>query len=282
MYLVLYTVPFFFPYAVAAACVYGLDMLIRFISQSKPMKTTLLEVHGDITRIRFPKSGILKKLGLYRVGQYVFLNFPGVNFFEWHPFSITSAPKEDFVEVNIKTIGDYTTALNELAKNKQKLTVRCEGPYGNLNLNYRRFPVLLLVCGGIGVTPVIGILKDIYNRKRRKALHTVYCLWVNQTEQQYESFQDVFEEVQQAAENGPTLRLKVHCTRSQNELAPPLYQGRPKFNEIMDEIHNEFGKDHTFVFVCGPGLMVNDVWDNTNKQKRKGHHFEFHSEIFEF
>jgi len=37
-----------------------------------------------------------------------------------------------------------------------------DGPYGNLNLNYRRYPRLVLVAGGIGITPVMGLLRDAY------------------------------------------------------------------------------------------------------------------------
>jgi predicted ferric reductase len=33
--------------------------------------------------------------------------------------------------------------------------MRVDGPYGNQKLNYRRFPNLLLVAGGIGITPVL-------------------------------------------------------------------------------------------------------------------------------
>jgi predicted ferric reductase len=280
----LHTPVFFNPFAITAAAIYGFDMFLRIISQTYPMQSTLLEVHGDITRVRFPKSSFIKKINGYRVGQYVFLNFPGISFLEWHPFSVTSAPKDDFVEVNIKAIGDYTTKLNEYATNKQKVYVRCEGPYGNLNLNFRRYPTVLLICGGIGVTPVIGILKDIYNRKRRRALTDVHCIWVIQAEAQYESFQDVFESISQAAETEgfPTLHLKIQVTRSQNQLAPPLYTGRPNFKQTMDDIHESKPKEHTFVFVCGPVLMVNDANDNANKQRRKGRGFEFHKEIFEF
>ncbi len=43
--------------------------------------------------------------------------------------------------------------------NKKSLWIRVDGPYGDLNMNYRRYPVLLLVSGGIGVTPAMGILK---------------------------------------------------------------------------------------------------------------------------
>ncbi|KAG0309889.1 hypothetical protein BGZ98_003432 [Dissophora globulifera] len=46
-----------------------------------------------------------------KAGQYVFLNCPDISKFEWHPFTITSAPEEDYVSVHIRIVGDWTTAF---------------------------------------------------------------------------------------------------------------------------------------------------------------------------
>ncbi|KAG0246267.1 hypothetical protein BGX31_003457 [Mortierella sp. GBA43] len=46
-----------------------------------------------------------------KAGQYVFLNCPDISMWEWHPFTITSAPEEDYVSVHIRIVGDWTTAF---------------------------------------------------------------------------------------------------------------------------------------------------------------------------
>ncbi|KAG0058589.1 NADPH oxidase 4, partial [Linnemannia elongata] len=46
-----------------------------------------------------------------KAGQYIFLNCPDISAFEWHPFTITSAPEEDYVSVHIRIVGDWTTAF---------------------------------------------------------------------------------------------------------------------------------------------------------------------------
>lgn len=38
----------------------------------------------------------------YKPGQYLFLNCPYIAKYEWHPFTITSAPEEDYVSVHIR------------------------------------------------------------------------------------------------------------------------------------------------------------------------------------
>ncbi len=48
-----------------------------------------------------------------RAGQYVFLNCPEVSYWQWHPFTLTSAPEEDYISVHIRIVGDFTTSLAE-------------------------------------------------------------------------------------------------------------------------------------------------------------------------
>lgn len=48
----------------------------------------------------------------YRCGQYLMLQCPELGK-EWHPFTITSAPEEEFVSVHIRCRGDWTKALQK-------------------------------------------------------------------------------------------------------------------------------------------------------------------------
>jgi respiratory burst oxidase len=47
----------------------------------------------------------------YRSGQYIFIKCTAVSPYEWHPFSITSAPGDDYLSVHIRTRGDWTSRL---------------------------------------------------------------------------------------------------------------------------------------------------------------------------
>jgi predicted ferric reductase len=46
-----------------------------------------------------------------RPGQYTFVNVPSVAATEWHPFTITSAPGDQYISVHIRVVGDWTSAL---------------------------------------------------------------------------------------------------------------------------------------------------------------------------
>ncbi|KAH7656820.1 NAD(P)H oxidase (H(2)O(2)-forming) protein [Dioscorea alata] len=127
----------------------------------------------------------------YKSGMYLFLKCPDVSPFEWHPFSITSAPGDPFLSVHIRTLGDWTTELRNLfakacevevvAKKvnlvRQETTVIADaqvqptsfpkllidGPYGAPAQNYKKYDILLLIGLGIGATPFISILRDLLN-----------------------------------------------------------------------------------------------------------------------
>ncbi|KAJ0981079.1 hypothetical protein J5N97_009334 [Dioscorea zingiberensis] len=119
----------------------------------------------------------------YKSGQYIFLQCPTISSFEWHPFSLTSAPGDDHISVHIRTTGDWTqelklifmqnhqspsmsgrAKLHAFLAEKQSLPrLLVDGPYGAPAQDYRNYDVLLLVGLGIGATPFISILRDLLN-----------------------------------------------------------------------------------------------------------------------
>ncbi|CAJ2644701.1 unnamed protein product [Trifolium pratense] len=123
----------------------------------------------------------------YKSGQYIFLQCPKISPFEWHPFSITSAPGDEYLSVHIRTVGDWTQELKHLFTEDDQLppvtgqaTFReliqmdqrgqpklfVDGPYGAPAQDYQNFDVLLLIGLGIGATPFISILRDILSDTR--------------------------------------------------------------------------------------------------------------------
>jgi len=124
----------------------------------------------------------------YWSGQYIFINCRAVSPYEWHPFSITSAPGDDYLSVHIRTRGDWTSRLRtvfseacrrptdgesgllraDLSKGISESNARfpkllIDGPYRAPAQDYREYDVLLLIGLGIGATPLISIVKDVLN-----------------------------------------------------------------------------------------------------------------------
>ncbi|KAG8496541.1 hypothetical protein CXB51_007622 [Gossypium anomalum] len=99
----------------------------------------------------------------YKSGQFIFVNCDVVSPFEWHPFSITSAPGDDYVSVHIRTLGDWTGQLRTV------FSKVCKQPTNGKTQDYKKYEVVLLVGLGIGATPMISIVKDIVHNIRSMA-----------------------------------------------------------------------------------------------------------------
>ncbi|EIN14526.1 NADPH oxidase B [Punctularia strigosozonata HHB-11173 SS5] len=154
---------------------------------------------------------IKKEKTTTRAGQYIFLSCPEVSYFQWHPFTLTSAPEEDYISVHIRVVGDFTSALAKAVGcdfeskgkgekvepggkvigtatnppvNRVLPRVMVDGPFGSASEDFLKFETVLLVGAGIGVTPFASILKTIwyrmnnFNQSKPTRLSKVYFTWV--------------------------------------------------------------------------------------------------------
>jgi len=249
--------------------------------------------------VRFHKNPIANALGKYQVGQYMFVNFPELSLHEWHPFSVSSAPWEPFLELHIRALGDHTKEIVELAKKcaleGRQTWIRGDGPYGVHDFDYRRYGTIVLVGGGVGITPVVGVMKELFGGfntgERRFAsehhITKVVCIWVVPHASEADTFLDDFKALLCAAnsiQHLPSLDLRIHCSRAKpGSVEAPLLAGRPNFGNVLDEVNVGTVGNPSLIFACGPGMMVNGLWDEANRRAATGkERVDFHHETFEF
>jgi len=67
----------------------------------------------------------------YLAGQYCFINVPSISRFEWHPFTLTSAPNESELKFHIAAVGDWTKKLYDLFPKGWQDRDKGEGEWGN-------------------------------------------------------------------------------------------------------------------------------------------------------
>jgi predicted ferric reductase len=94
-----------------------------------------------------------------RAGQYFVARFlTRDDWWRGHPFSISAAPNTAWLRLTIKDLGDYTTRLQALRPGTR---VFLEGPYGALTGTRRTRRRVLLIAGGIGITPLRALLEEL-------------------------------------------------------------------------------------------------------------------------
>lgn len=165
-----------------------------------------------------------------------------------HPFTIaSSAERKDAIEMSIKSLGRFTSKIRQL-KPGDKVFV--DGPYGYYSVNrYPETKRLVLITGGIGVTPVMSMLRTMADRGDKRPVTLFYC---NQ-EWDTLTFREEVEELQKR------LNMKVIYTI---ERPPQDWQGEKGFlnSTILNNyLPPEWKSDGTEVFLCGPMPMLNAV-----------------------
>ncbi|MGD9954238.1 MAG: ferric reductase-like transmembrane domain-containing protein [Burkholderiales bacterium] len=109
----------------------------------------------------------------YDAGQFawVLLGQPPLTFLD-HPFSLSSAPESaPQVRLLIKARGDFSGALDELAPGARAYL---DAPHGNFSLRGRQGETIALIAGGIGIAPVMGLLRHLHARRDPRPVSLVY------------------------------------------------------------------------------------------------------------
>ena len=153
-----------------------------------------------------------------------------------HPFSLSAAPTNDALRITVKALGDHSSRMGQIRPGTR---VVAEGPLGVFTAAARRREKLLLIAGGIGITPVRALLEEL-----RGDVVVIYRV-VSEPEIVFAEELD-----QLAHEHGTTLRYVVgdHATEEGAQLLSPEH-----LRELVPDLAE---RD---VFVCGPPAMIAHV-----------------------
>jgi predicted ferric reductase len=94
-----------------------------------------------------------------RAGQFFLWRFLTPDrWFEAHPFSLSQAPDGESLRITVKSVGDFTSRIGEM---KPGTRVLAEGPFGVFTDRPGRRDPVLLIAGGIGITPIRALAEEM-------------------------------------------------------------------------------------------------------------------------
>jgi predicted ferric reductase len=118
----------------------------------------VVEEAPDVVSLRIAGRG-LERLQA-RPGQFFLWRFlTRGRWWASHPFSISEAPRGDSFRITVKALGDFTSRMGSIAPGTR---VVAEGPFGVFTDAVRRRERVLLIAGGIGITPVRALMEDLH------------------------------------------------------------------------------------------------------------------------
>ncbi|KAG8223936.1 hypothetical protein J437_LFUL003744, partial [Ladona fulva] len=196
--------PRFWLFFIGPGIIYALDKVVSL--RTKYMELDIIETEllpSDVLKIKFYRPPNFK----YLSGQWVRLNCTALRDQEFHSFTLTSAPHENFLSCHIKAQGPWTWKLRNYfdpcnySPDQDHPKIRLEGPFGGGNQDWYKFEVAVMVGGGIGVTPYASILNDLVfgtstNRYSGVACKKVYFLWICPSHRHFEWFIEVLRDVE--------------------------------------------------------------------------------------
>lgn len=182
----------------------------------------------------------------FEAGQFVWLTLGPTPFsFQQHPFSISSsAAQSGRVELTIKALGDFTSQIGETAVGT---TAFLEGPYGAFTLSGEADGGVVFVAGGVGITPVVSMLRTLRDRGDHRPVTLLYG-------STYAESALFWDELHALAES---LNLRFVPVL---EEPPDGWDGeRGLFSPELLERHLPTASEPVDYYVCGPEAMMDAV-----------------------
>jgi predicted ferric reductase len=155
---------FFYYYWLALyTIVLGSHLIFRFL---RPLYN-LARHHFTVSRVVRESASVVSiyitgrnlKAFTVRPGQFMFFRFLHSDFwYQSHPFSLSKLPDGTTLRITVKAVGDYTTELPQLPTGTRVLI---DGPYGLFTRNVLVQEKVLMIAGGIGITPIRSLSEEL-------------------------------------------------------------------------------------------------------------------------
>jgi len=113
----------------------------------------------------------------FRPGQFGWLTLGGSPFRAIeHPFSFSgSAQDAEVLRFTIKELGDFTRTIKHVRIGE---VAYVDGPFGVFTTDFHRdAPGFVLIAGGVGIAPIMSMLRTLADRSDRRPLHLIYGNW---------------------------------------------------------------------------------------------------------
>ncbi len=182
----------------------------------------------------------------FRPGQFGWLTLWGSPFkITGHPFSFSSSAEvsDGRVEMSIRKLGDFTSVVPTVAVGQR---VYLDGPYGAFTIG-NPADMHVLIAGGIGITPMMSMIRTLADRGDRRPLILLY----GSKDWESISFREELE----------TMKSRLDLTVVHVLSQPPEgWTGESGYiNADLFKRHLPPGyADHEY-FICGPNVMMDAI-----------------------
>ena len=199
--------------------------------------------HDDYYTVKMiPEKGTVWSPGEHGIFRLVSRKAKGRN---WRVFSVASAPKEGFMLIGTRTGKEASPFKKELISMEKGDRLSIRGPFGWFKVQDSVSP-MVMVTGGVGITPVRSILKHLEN-DRTRAVELIYSA------SEFHLFQDELEAI--ALDNN---KITLHIVYSKKET-----------NKVLANLISQY-KNEAYYFLSGPPSFIQTIKKQIKDKGIKG------------
>jgi len=191
----------------------------------------------------------------YQAGQFAWLKIGNSSPMPENPFSIASCSHQNSSDISflIKNVGDFTHQISQLQVG-QKVFV--DGPYGNFGVEAfsTKNDELIMIAGGVGIAPMISVLRQIERDQNTKFLNKkIILIYGNRVIEQAINLKEMVS--LESFKNLEVIQLVSEPTKEWQGLTGAL-----DISTLKGILRSQQINPKTAQFlICGPAEMIDSV-----------------------
>ena len=281
-------------YIMPSLILYIIDIIVRYKHTHNSIYSKLQNVGKEKngTACTFLTVTLRKNINTYP-GCYFFICIQNdVARFQWHPLTLVSN-KNDNLLFCAKNLGQTTWSgkLRKCIENNKKpdtdfmvnRKIKIQGPYGgHITSLYstNKYKNIMLIAGGIGITPMISLsasIDEMYYTSKLTYLEMVTLIWIIPHESMLGSFESYLRNL-----DSDLFNIRVYITKPENmdemsDTSISIFKiGRPDIKQIITDNLISNKKEKNLLLSCGPQPLSVDIKEICSKEG-----IDISSEVFE-
>lgn len=262
-------------YLIPSIILYFIDFIIRLFKIRKTIYSNFKNFKSENDSYTFFKI-ITDKPVKTRAGCYFLICFNKISKLEWHSLSLISNTNNTLsfcVKNNGKT--SWSNKLYKYIENiPQNINLNKEifiqGPYNCLSINYHKYKQIIMIAGGIGITPMISILEEIVIKEHLK----INLIWIIKKNILFDEFKNILSQYLY----NENLNINIYLTdekidsegeKGNLEIITNIhtYYEKPNIHNILITLLDLNNFEENVLISCGPEKLIKDVKNFASENK---------------
>ena len=250
-----------FYYIVPSLILYILDILTRFYKVRKIVYANFKNINEEENNFTMINIISKKDIKVYP-SCYFLICYNKISRLQWHALSLVSYDNKNLLFC-VKNIGkntwsgklfDYISTIKDNRDINKDILI--QGPYGYLPIEYKNYKSIIIITGGVGITPMFSILDDIH-ANFQQFLTNVSFIWIVNNS----SLLRYFKKMLIKYNYNNLFNIEIYVTK---HIICDIYAdlkvtfGKPIISNVIVSSIKGLYKDNA-VICCGPESLTDDI-----------------------